>query len=345
MELATAREDGMSGPTTTDLEGLRPKLLAVAYRMLGTVADAEDAVQDAFLRYQGHAAEVASPEAWLVRTTTRLCIDRLRSARREEYVGQWLPEPVSEAWEGAGTDRLELAESLSMAFLVLLETLSPMERAAYLLREVFGHEFGEIASLLETSSANARQLVSRAGKRLAEGRRRFRSEAARADELAGQFFAACQAGDMAAIESMLSADVVLCSDGGGKAFASPRPVVGVRRVAKLLSVVFRKLRKVGEVALTTVNGRPGALFTVGGRPFEILTFADNGQQIESLYVVLNPDKLCRWPLSSSAEGVPSTDPGLWEKKRHETETGPHAAGPGASASDVPPGGAPRPVRT
>jgi RNA polymerase sigma-70 factor (ECF subfamily) len=334
----------MSQQTTTDLERLRPKLLAVAYRMLGSAADAEDAVQDAFLRYQGHVAGVASPEAWLVRTTTRLCIDRLRSSRREEYVGQWLPEPVPDAWEGAGADRLELAESLSMAFLVLLETLSPAERAAYLLREVFGHEFGEIAGLLETSPVNARQLVSRAGKRLAEGRRRFRPDAARADELAGRFFAACQSGNMAAIESMLSADVALYADGGGKAFASPRPVVGVRRVARLLSVVFRKLRNAGEVALTTVNGRPGAMFTVGDRPVEILTFADDGERIDSLYVVLNPDKLRRWPSPSSAEAAVTTQPSNWEEKRHGTETGLHPAGPGALAGDAPPGGAPRPER-
>ena len=158
------------------LEQLRPKLLGLAYRMLGSAADAEDAVQDAYLRFQqaDAAAEgIASPDAWLVKATTRLCIDRLRQAkRREAYVGPWLPEPVAETWPGAGQDRLELAESLSMAFLVLLESLSPAERAAYLLREVFNYEFDEIATLLHKTPVNVRQITARAKKRLAQKERR-----------------------------------------------------------------------------------------------------------------------------------------------------------------------------
>jgi RNA polymerase sigma-70 factor (ECF subfamily) len=312
-------------------EGLRPKLLAVAYRMLGTVADAEDAVQDAYLRYHAfttgeRAAEVESPEGWLVRTTTRLCIDRLRAARREEYVGQWLPEPVPESWAGAAADRVELAESLSMAFLVLLETLSPAERAAYVLREVFGYEFDEIAGLLDTTPVNARQIASRARKRLDARERRFASPPGAADDLAARFFAACQSGDAGAIESMLAADVALVSDGGGKAFAARQPIVGVRKVANLLAVVFRKLRALGEAAVTTVNGGPGVVFTVGGRPVEVITLAAEGDRVGRLFVVLNPDKLRRWPAGGSGG---SDRPGPWEKT-DGTATELPEAGPGAA---------------
>src|SRR5947209_6294128 len=189
-----------SKPHAVDAETLRPRLLALAYRMLGSVADAEDAVQDAYLRLQ-QAAGVASPDAWLVKATTRLCIDRLRLARRRrEYVGPWLPEPTAGGWDGAAIDRPELAESLSMAFLVLLETLSPAERAAYLLREVFDYEFEEIATLLDKTPVNVRQIAARARRRLGERERRFVPVPAEADELAARFFDACRTGDIGAIE-------------------------------------------------------------------------------------------------------------------------------------------------
>lgn len=273
---------------------LRPKLLAVAYRMLGTAADAEDAVQDAYLRYQLHAAGVGSPEPWLVKTTTRLCLDRLRKAKREAYTGPWLPEPVPATWAGAATDRAELADSLSMAFLVLLETLSPPERAAYLLREVFGYEFDEIAELIGKTPVNARQIAARAKKRLEARERRFDPPAGHADELAGRFFAACQAGDVHAIEAMLTADAVLYADGGGKAFAAPKPIRGAGRVANLLAVVFRKLRAAGEVTVTTVNARPGVVVTAGGHAVDVMTVAAAGDRVGTVYAVLNPDKLRRW---------------------------------------------------
>ena len=301
----------MSDGPPTAVERLRPKLLAVAYRMLGTVADAEDAVQDAYLRYHQHAADIGNPEAWLVKATTRLCIDRLRKAKREEYVGQWLPEPVPETWAGAAADNLELAETLSMAFLVLLETLSPAERAAYLLREVFGYEFEEIADLLDKTPVNVRQIAARAKKRLDRKERRFAPGVARADELAGRFFAACRSGDVHAIEAMLAADVVLYSDGGGKVFAAPRPIAGVRKVANLLAVVFRKLGQIGDLTITTVNGRPGVVFAVGGKLVEVLTVALDGEAVGSVYVVLNPDKLCRWPAPD--KDTRTIRPGPWEK--------------------------------
>jgi RNA polymerase sigma-70 factor (ECF subfamily) len=302
----------MSDSPEAGVDRLRPKLLGVAYRMLGSAADAEDAVQDAYLRFHRHAEGIDNPEAWLVKATTRLCIDRLRKAKREEYVGQWLPEPVPDTWAGAAvTDRAELAESLSMAFMVLLETLTPAERAAYLLREVFGYDFDEIAELIGKSSVNVRQIAARAKKRLGTREKRFAPAVGAADALAGRFFAACQSGDVRAIEVMLAADVTLVSDGGGKAFAAKLPVTGTRKVANLLAVVFRKLRQVGDLSVTTVNGRPGVVFTVDGRPVEVLSFAPDGDAVGTVYVVLNPDKLRRWPVAAGDGG--DVRPGPWEK--------------------------------
>jgi len=305
-----------TGEVAEDLERLRPKLLAVAYRMLGDAAEAEDAVQDAYLRHHRHADEVRDAEPWMVKAVTRLCLDRLRraKARRETYVGPWLPEPVPPGWPGAGpVDRAELAESLSMAFLVLLETLTPAERAVHLLREVFGYGFEEIAGLIDKTPANVRQLASRAKKRLEARQARFRPAPGAADELASRFFAACRDGDVAAVEAMLAADATLYSDGGGKTFAAPRPVTGVHKVARLLTVVFRKLLAAGgEATETVVNGRPGFVCTLGGRTFEVASFAPDadGRSIAAVYIVLNPDKLGLWP------STPDPDKGevnLWNR--------------------------------
>jgi RNA polymerase sigma-70 factor (ECF subfamily) len=275
---------------------MRPRLLAVAYRMLGTVTDAEDAVQDAYLRL--HTAEnVLDPEAWLVKTTTRICIDRLRSRKRhKEYHGPWLPEPVSDDWAGSLQSDGHLAESLSMAFLVLLETLSPSERAAFLLREVLGYDFDEIARLLETTPVNTRQLTARARKRLTSKDRRFETAQHDADQLAERFFEACRSGDMADIEQLLSKDAILYSDGGGKVHAAPEPVTGVARIAKLMSTVFRKMQGIGDLSLTTVNGHPGVVVTVDGHVKQVVTCATSSGVIDTLYIVLNPDKLRHWPV-------------------------------------------------
>jgi RNA polymerase sigma-70 factor (ECF subfamily) len=292
-------------PRTTDYERMRPRLLALAYRMLGSAADAEDAVQDAFLRLQ-LAGGIDSPDAWLVKTTTRLCIDRLRKAkRRAEYVGPWLPEPIPDNWEEPAPDRLELAESLSMAFLVLLETLSPAERVAYLLREVFDYEFEEIAALLDKTSVNVRQMTARAKKRLARKEHRYQPETGRADDLAGRFFDACRAGDIHSIESLLSEDAVYYSDGGGKAHAAPRPILGRPRIANLLSVVFRKRQRSCVLSSNTVNGQPGLVFTQAGKAIQVLTFAVEEGRVSRVYSVLNPDKLRLWP---PALGIAPNEP-------------------------------------
>ena len=290
--------------TEADALAFRPRLLALAYRVLGSAADAEDAVQDAYLRLH-QAREVDSPEAWLVKATTRLCIDRLRQARRREgYRGAWLPEPIPEAWEGGATDRVELAESLSMAFLVLLETLSPAERAAYLLREVFDYGFDEIAALLDKTPTNVRQIAARARKRVVEGSPRFRPEPREADDLAARFLGACRSGDLALIESMIAPEAVYHSDGGGKAFAAPRPIVGRSRIANLLAVVYRKSGAIYDVIPTTVNGQPGVMFSTEGRPYLVTTFASEAGLITDFYTVLNPDKLRHWtPAGPSSTGV------------------------------------------
>lgn len=296
----------------TEAARLRPKLLGVAYRMLGSAADAEDAVQDAFLKFHEVAADagqgrIASPEAWLVKTTTRRCIDKLRQAkRREEYHGPWLPEPVAESWDGAAMDRLELAESLTTAFLVLLETLSPTERAVYLLREVFDYEYDDVAALVDKSPANVRQIASRAKKRLgtavpkenmAENRERpSPSDSRQADEMARKFFAACQSGDRAAIEALLAPEAYLIGDGGGKAHAAPRPVLGAARVANMMAVVFRKQRRDATLRFTQVNGRLGAVFsTRDGAARLVFTLAVSNSGVATVYGMLNPEKLRRFP--------------------------------------------------
>ncbi|HTN74808.1 MAG TPA: RNA polymerase sigma-70 factor [Pirellulaceae bacterium] len=274
---------------------LRSRLMALAYRMLGTVADAEDAVQDAYLRFQ-QADNIAAPDAWLVKTTTRLCIDRLRQTkRRAQYIGPWLPEPIAASWGGVARDQLELGESLSVAFLLLLETLSPAERAAYLLREVFAYDFEEIATLLEKSAVNVRQITARAKKRLNQPERRFETDTQQAYELAQRFFAACQAGDIHAIEALLAQDVVFYSDGGGKTRAAPQPIRGAYRIAHLFAVVFRRRAQTGELQFTTVNGQPGVVFSAAGRALQVLTLSTKDGRIQAFYGVLNPDKLQRWP--------------------------------------------------
>ncbi len=284
---------------------LRPRMMSVAYRMLGSVTDAEDAVQDAFVRLQT-AGDISSPEGFLIRTTTRLCIDRLRQARRRErYVGQWLPEPVSEIRDGEAN--VELAESLAMAFLVMLEILTPDERAAYLLREVFGYGYDEIGELLDKTPDNVRQITARARKRLDLKERRFATPSAEADELAARFIAACRSGKVSEIESMLAGDAVLQADGGGKAHAARQPVAGAQKIANLLAVVFCKRMKDCELSLRAVNGQLGVVFTREGRAVQVYAFASEAKAITRVFIVLNPDKLSRWGVPAGTHEEERTD--------------------------------------
>jgi RNA polymerase sigma-70 factor (ECF subfamily) len=264
-------------------------MMSVAYRMLGSVADAEDAVQDAFVRYQT-VGGVSSPEGFLIRTTTRLCIDRLRARHRREYIGPWVPEPV----ETSGRESAALAESLTQAFLLLLERLAPDERAAFLLRTVFDYEYAEIGEVVGRSEVAVRQIVSRARRRLGlEGGRRFQATGARAVALAERFVAACRAGDVKVVESMLMEDVEVHSDGGGKVSAARVVVRGRDRAARFLAGVFSKKRRDCEMHATAVNGEPGVVFTSGGAVIQVVALSIEGG-VRAVYMTNNPDKLSRW---------------------------------------------------
>jgi RNA polymerase sigma-70 factor (TIGR02957 family) len=278
---------------------LRPAAFAIAYRMLGSVSEAEDVVQEAFLRLHRTLAEgerVSSPRAYLSTVVTRLCIDQLRSARarRERYVGEWLPEPLLASDEADPARHAEVADSLSLAFLVLLERLSPEQRAAFLLREVFDYPYDEIARIVGKSEDNARQLVTRARRQVQERRPRFEASRERRQVLARRFFAAAVDGDLAALEELLAHDVVLHGDGGGKAPALAHPVHGRAKVARTLLAWFRAAARIGGVTLQAaeVNGQLGALLLdPQGRLVTVLSLDVADGQVQAIRSIVNPDKL------------------------------------------------------
>jgi RNA polymerase sigma-70 factor (ECF subfamily) len=282
----------------TDAE-LRPVAFAIAYRMLGSVSEAEDAVQEGFLRlYRAtqDGQDIASRRAYLATVVTRICIDQLRSARarRERYVGEWLPEPLVGAEDADPARHAEMADSLSVAFLVLLERLSPEQRAAFLLREVFDYPYDEVARIVDTSEPNARQLVSRARRQVEGGRPRFEPSAELRDELARRFLAAIEEGDLAGLEDLLAEDVVLHGDGGGKVPALARPVAGRARVARTLLAWARAMQRFGGATVrpALVNGQPGALsFTDAGGLINVFAFDVVNGRVQAVSSVVNPEKL------------------------------------------------------
>ena len=288
------------------VDELRPLLFAIAYRMLGSVTEAEDIVQEAFLRYHravsgspgaaGSAVRPESPKAYLSAITTRLCIDHARSARvrRETYVGAWLPEPL--LTDLAAPDPASLAEqsdTLSMAFLLLLERLSPVERAVFLLHDVFSYGYEEVAEIVGRSEDACRQLAYRARKHLASHRRRFDASRSHSAELAERFFAAMGAGDMDGLISMLAADAVVTGDSGGVKPSWPRPITGRERVGRLFAAVGVQLREAGgSIALTGVNGQPGALFlTADGQLISVMALEIADGQVVAARSVISRDKL------------------------------------------------------
>jgi RNA polymerase sigma-70 factor (ECF subfamily) len=275
------------------LLGIRPRMMSVAYRMLGSVTDAEDAVQDAFVRLQT-AGDVTFPEGFLVRTTTRLCIDQLRAARRRKaYVGPWVPEPVDTKWRAHNP---AMAESLTQAFLLMLERLSPVERAAFVLRTVFDYEYAEIAEVLGKSEVHVRQIVSRAKQRMERDEPRFRPVRDEADRLAERFVAACRAGDVRSVEEMLTEDVELLSDGGGKVPAARAVITGRDRTARFLAGVFSKKLRDYEMHAAKVNGEPGIVFTLDGVLYCVVSLRiEDG--VRAVYLTNNPDKLSRWSVA------------------------------------------------
>jgi RNA polymerase sigma-70 factor (ECF subfamily) len=281
---------------TRELEALRRHGFGVAYRMLGSVAEAEDVAQEALLRLTRQEGPIDEPAAWMTTVATRLSINVLKSARvrRESYVGPWLPEPLLEDSEPGPASRAELADSLSQALLVLLERLSPVERAAYLLREVFGYEYSQIADIVERSEANCRQLVTRARKHIEASRPRFDADEAAHDALLERFLAATEEGDVEALEELLARDVVLYADHGGKAIAPPDALFGADLVAPFLVGVARMRRAMGEFEprMVRVNGQTGRMLRVpGDRVFEVLTVEVVEGRIQAVRIVRNPDKL------------------------------------------------------
>jgi len=288
-----------SSPREEVLADVRTGAFALAYRMLGSVAEAEDVVQEALLRLHDAleaGEDIRSPRAFATTVTTRLAIDQLRSARwrREQYVGEWLPEPL--LTDGGAEDpahAAELADSLSTAFLVLLEQLSPQQRAALLLHDVFDYGYDEIASIIGSSTANARQLAARARRQVDDGKPRFEASAARRDELARRFFAAARDGDMEALEELLAEDVVLQGDGGGKAPALARAMRGRSRVARTMAAWARYSARLGlRIDPTEVNGQPGAVLRdAQDAVFGVLTVDVAEGRIAAVRSVVNPEKL------------------------------------------------------
>jgi RNA polymerase sigma-70 factor, ECF subfamily len=278
---------------------MRPLMFSIAYRMLGSASEAEDIVQEAFLRFHRETqqgTEVEEPKAYLSTVTTRLSIDHLRSARvhRERYVGTWLPEPLVTESEPDASRHAETADSLSMGFLVLLENLTPVERAVFLLREVFAYDYDEIASIVDKSEDNCRQVAVRARKHVQDGKLRFEASRERREELARRFFDAAGAGDQEGLLELLADDVVAYADGGGKGPAFPKPVYGRTKVARLLLGPTGSGERAGVAAmrLAEINGQPGALFLdAHGQPVAAVSLDIVDDQVQTLHAVTNPDKL------------------------------------------------------
>jgi RNA polymerase sigma-70 factor, ECF subfamily len=288
--------------STAQFVELRPRLFGIAYRMLGSVSDAEDVVQEAFLRWQrADPAEVRNTEAFLTTVVVRLSLDELRSSRkqREQYVGPWLPEPllVDEHDPAAAA---ELADSLSMAFLVVLEALAPAERAAFLLHEVFAYDYDDIATMLGKQPATCRQLVSRAKRRVGDRRQRYDADRRRGHELARRFQEACATGEIEAVMALLSDDATLSTDGGGAVRAARRVIVGARKVARFLIAVTPTIPPTAHMHEVVINGQPGTVVTDAGAAIITIAYDVLDDRIVGVQVVSNPAKLSGVHLPASA---------------------------------------------
>jgi RNA polymerase sigma factor (sigma-70 family) len=299
---------------TDEFSGHRRRMLDVAYRLLGTVHDAEDVVQEAWLRWSAvDRATVGNPEAFLVTVTTRLAIDRLRRVRaqREAYPGPWLPEPISTEPDPAG--RAELTETVELALLVVLETLSPLERAAFVLHEAFGLSFAEVAAAIGRSEPAARQLAKRAREHVRAGHPRFPADTAARRRLTERFLAACFGGDLAALVELFAADVRLVGDGGGRAKAPLRVIEGADRVGRFLTAIANEegaqhfFASIGlstpvafGLAVEDVNGAPAIVTRAAGRVVLVFVVVPHGERIGSVYLLANPEKLEAMSRSAAA---------------------------------------------
>ncbi|MBI0297436.1 RNA polymerase sigma-70 factor [Streptomyces sp. PRKS01-29] len=280
---------------TTTFEEHRRMLFGIAYRMLGSVADAEDVVQDAWLRCSQVSTPVDNPAGYLARTVTNLALNRLTSAAatRESYVGPWLPEPLVTRPDIG--EEVELAESVSLAMLVVLETLSPLERAVFVLKEVFGFSFKEIAGMLERGEAAVRQVGSRARAHVQARRPRYDAPAEVRRQVTDEFLAACLGGDLNRMMELLAPDVTAWSDGGGKVKAALRPQRGAEKVARFLAAVIAQPMEDPRVHAVDVNGRPGLLLTVAGRPDTVARAEVENGRITEIRIIRNPEKLRHLP--------------------------------------------------
>jgi RNA polymerase sigma-70 factor (TIGR02957 family) len=290
--------------SAADYVEFRPLMFSIAYRMTGSISDAEDIVQEAFLRLTRvlrGGASIDSPKAYLATATTRLAISHLRSARvrRESYVGAWLPEPLLSGTFGGFSEepdpaeRAEMSDSLSMAFLVLMESLTPTERAVFLLHEVFGYDYKEIADITGKSEPNCRQILARARHHVDEGKPRFEASREQREEVARRFFEAAGGGDLAALLELLAPDVIMVGDGGGKAWAAAKPFHGPLQVARFMLGLARRGPKMGaSVELTWVNGQPGAItHDAEGRVINVFALDIADGKVQAIRSVINPDKL------------------------------------------------------
>jgi RNA polymerase sigma-70 factor, ECF subfamily len=274
-------------------ENYRPMLFGIAYRMLGSVMEAEDMVQEAYLRFQATPPEtIRAPKAFLATVVTRLCLDHLKSAqeKRTTYYGPWLPEPLSTV--DAPPQKMIERESISMAFLVLLESLSPAERAVFLLHEVFDYEYAEIAQMVDKEEATCRQLLHRAKKHISEHRPRFQSSPEVHQEILGKFLMAAGSGDMEGLTHLLAEDVATYADGGGKVYAAPRPTVGRELVARLIMGLSKQALKGGySFEIGQFNGQPGLVYRKDGHIENVLLLEISDGLIRNIRNIANPDKL------------------------------------------------------
>lgn len=271
-------------------ESYRPLLFSIAYQMLGSVMEAEDVVQETYLRYtKSEPDTIESPKAYLSAIASRLCLDYLKSAKvkREEYIGPWLPEPLR---TDAATP-LDSYETVSMAAMVLLEKLSPLERAVFLLRSVFDYSYVEIAGMVEQSEANCRQLYHRARQHMRQNRPRFSPSMEDQQQLVTNFLQAVQTGNVEALTSLLAEDAILCSDGGGKAIAARHPLVGSDKIARLLLTSYRKRPDDLTIEMAKINGLLSLLYKVQGQVVGVMSLQGNDGEITNLWAVWNPDKL------------------------------------------------------
>jgi RNA polymerase sigma-70 factor (ECF subfamily) len=274
----------------------RADLERLAYRMLGSLADADDVLQEAYLRWtREDRSAIRSPRAYLSSVVTRLCIDQRRAieARKESYVGPWLPEPVVESAAPSPDNRLGVAEEVSLALLVVLESLSPFERAAYLLRRIFDYGYEEIGAILDKSEAACRQLVSRAEEHVRARRPRFEADPDEAERITGAFLQACSTGDLDGLVRLLAADAISYSDGGGKVPAALAPIRGAERVARLYVSLTQKAPPGTENRRVLVNGRPGVMALYQGQVVTVVTFDIADGCITTCFAVRNPEKLAR----------------------------------------------------